>query len=259
MKILITGGGTSEKIDDVRTITNTGTGMLSSLIAERFLESPAVDTLYYVCNRKAIQPDLAQYPDNLKITYADDTLSLESAINKICGSGEIDAVVHCMAVSDYRVRTVSTAHYLAEKIGAQIAQAQDHHNSEEQKIDILEELITSMPSIASSGKLSSKHDNLLVLMEKTPKIISHLRPLLPDAIIVGFKLLSGSDEDKLIDTAYALLESNDLDYVLGNDKSCTSYDEHKGYLIGKDKDYAVLTGKEEIATAIAEAVLSSKK
>jgi phosphopantothenate-cysteine ligase len=257
MKILITGGGTSEKIDDVRTITNTGTGMLSSLIAEKLLESPSVEVLHYVCNQKAILPDLVAHQNKLRITYADDTLSLETAIKEICGDGDIDAVIHCMAVSDYRVKTVSTAHYLAEKIGAQIGQAQDHHNSEEQKIDILEELITSMPSIAGGGKLSSKHDDLLVLMEKTPKIISQLRPLLPKALLIGFKLLSGSDEDKLIDTAYALLETNALDYVLGNDKSNTDYHTHKGYLIGKDKEYKVLSGKEEIAAAIAEIVVES--
>lgn len=36
MRVLITAGGTSEKIDNVRSITNHSTGRLGCLIAEKF-------------------------------------------------------------------------------------------------------------------------------------------------------------------------------------------------------------------------------
>ena len=39
MNILITSGGTSEKIDQVRSITNHSTGQLGKMIAERFLDA----------------------------------------------------------------------------------------------------------------------------------------------------------------------------------------------------------------------------
>ena len=50
MKIVITAGGTSEKIDDVRTITNSSTGRLGYAVGTAFLQQYADETdyLYYV-------------------------------------------------------------------------------------------------------------------------------------------------------------------------------------------------------------------
>ena len=47
MNILITAGGTTETIDGVRSITNTGTGRLGSLIADEFEKSPMINNIYY--------------------------------------------------------------------------------------------------------------------------------------------------------------------------------------------------------------------
>ena len=41
MKIIITAGGTSERIDDVRTITNSSTGRLGLAIGNTFAEKYA--------------------------------------------------------------------------------------------------------------------------------------------------------------------------------------------------------------------------
>ena len=55
MRILITAGGTSEKIDDVRAITNHSTGSLGQAIAKEWLQYPEV-AIDYVTTKTAKQP-----------------------------------------------------------------------------------------------------------------------------------------------------------------------------------------------------------
>ena len=49
--VLVTAGGTSEPIDNIRSITNTGTGALGSLIADAFAKDPQVERIVYVHGR----------------------------------------------------------------------------------------------------------------------------------------------------------------------------------------------------------------
>ena len=56
LNILITAGGTSEPIDNVRVITNLGTGRLGSLIADRFAEEDSVGKIFYVCSSRSVTP-----------------------------------------------------------------------------------------------------------------------------------------------------------------------------------------------------------
>ena len=55
--ILITSGGTSEPIDRIRSITNTSTGTLGSLIAKAFSAADSTENIYYIHGKNAILPD----------------------------------------------------------------------------------------------------------------------------------------------------------------------------------------------------------
>lgn len=57
--IVITAGGTSEKIDEVRVISNFSSGRLGLAIAKCFLESETADIgkIYYMCDRNTVVPD----------------------------------------------------------------------------------------------------------------------------------------------------------------------------------------------------------
>ncbi|MDR2156458.1 MAG: phosphopantothenate--cysteine ligase, partial [Clostridiales Family XIII bacterium] len=112
MNILITAGGTTEKIDEVRSVTNTGTGRLGALIAERFAASDDVSHIFYVCAARSARPK----GEKTEVRVADDTRALERAVRELCADRRIDAVIHGMAVSDYRVRTVSTSKDMARFI-----------------------------------------------------------------------------------------------------------------------------------------------
>lgn len=61
MNIIITAGGTTERIDAVRKITNTGTGKLGSLTAEEFIKQGGsnIEKIFYICEKGTIVPQLA--------------------------------------------------------------------------------------------------------------------------------------------------------------------------------------------------------
>ena len=56
MNIIVTAGGTSEPIDNVRRIANTGTGRLGSLVADELAEADWTGHIFYVCAKDSIRP-----------------------------------------------------------------------------------------------------------------------------------------------------------------------------------------------------------
>ena len=94
MKILITSGGTTEKIDDVRGITNHSTGYLGKEIAELFLAKGHQVTLVTV--KTAVKPEPKE---NLKITEITNVDSLLKSMEPLVK--EHDVLIHSMAISDY--------------------------------------------------------------------------------------------------------------------------------------------------------------
>lgn len=94
MKILITSGGTTEKIDQVRGITNHSTGRLGKQIAERFLAAQHQVTL--VTTASAVKPPKQEGLSTVEIsTVADLIETLEPLVKTH------DVLIHSMAVSDY--------------------------------------------------------------------------------------------------------------------------------------------------------------
>ena len=95
MNILITSGGTSERIDQVRSITNHSTGQLGKMIAEHCLAEGASVTL--LTTAKAVKPDSHE---NLTIKIIEDTEQLLTAMEGLVPAH--DMLIHSMAVSDYK-------------------------------------------------------------------------------------------------------------------------------------------------------------
>lgn len=253
MKVLITSGGTTEKIDNVRSISNTSTGKLGNLIAMAFAALPNVDKIYYLCSKTAVLPQ-SEKVNNL---YVDSVLSLERGIQSIFDRESIDIIVHCMAVSDYRVKSVTSASNLTKSMISQQYKLNDLTDKNGTAM-VLELLGNAESIIGGNGKISSDIDDMLLLMERTPKIISSFQNLSPNSIVVGFKLLDNVSHETLIDTAYGLLVKNKCHFVLANDLQEINENGHVGYLIDKDKNYNRFTTKEEIAAAIVSATMNVK-
>jgi len=228
MKIIITAGGTSERIDDVRTITNSSTGRLGLAIGNTFAEKYAdrIEKIYYLHGLRASYPQ----SDKVKPVAIEGVADLQKALQELLTSEKIDAVIHAMAVSDYVVNEVTTL----DKIRG----TEDLDN----RADL------------SGNKISSDIDDLVIHMKKSPKVISSIKKWAPDTKLVGFKLLSSVPHQELIDVGYHLLQKNDCDFVMANDLSEIGKDRHRGYLIHKDKSYDTMETNEEIADMIARRI-----
>ncbi|MDR1028250.1 MAG: phosphopantothenate--cysteine ligase [Clostridiales Family XIII bacterium] len=246
MNILITAGGTTERIDAVRGITNAGTGALGALIAERFAASNRVARIFHVHGNRAAEPA----HDKITLRRADDTRALERTVTEICSDNRVDAVIHSMAVSDYRVRSVSASRAMGEFVANRIAE----HGGAPDAARIAR-AIAETPSLATGGKIDSGLDDMIVVMERTPKIIAMFRKFSPNAFIVGFKLLVNVSEKTLIDTAYELLKKNDCDCVLANDLRDIGNGKHIGRLLRASGAYTTYDNKEAIAEGIVRATL----
>lgn len=227
MKIIITAGGTSERIDDVRTITNSSTGRLGLAIGTEFSVKygDELEKIYYLHGMRA------SYPEHEKVepVRIEGVKNLQDEIQRLLTSERIDAVIHAMAVSDYTVKEVTTLDRIRGLEGS-----------------------GEMPS---GNKISSNIDDLIIHMKRSPKVIESIKKLSPDSVLVGFKLLSGVTHSELIDTGFKLMNKNDCDFVLANDLSEISHDRHRGYLIHKDKTYDIMETNEEIAAMIASRVM----
>lgn len=94
MKILITSGGTMEKIDDVRVVTNISTGKLGSIIANKFIEHGHDVT--YVAPRTAVMPDSNGFYSFELVTNTDSVLKVMERLVPTA-----DIVIHSAAISDF--------------------------------------------------------------------------------------------------------------------------------------------------------------
>lgn len=247
INILITAGGTSEPIDAVRVISNSSSGRLGSMIADE-LAAREDCQVFYICARDSVRPASPA----VRCVEIKSVADLQAAIARLAGEHNIHAVIHSMAVSDYTVRAVSTAQAVAEQLaslgGGEITQ------------ETLEQAFDAADTRKSGGKLSSKMSSPVMLLTQTPKIIALLRPLMPGAVIVGFKLLSRVSREELLDVAHALLKANGCDFVLANDGSEIRGDAHHAYLIDEDKTVLrEMFTKQEIASQIADTVMREVK
>jgi phosphopantothenate---cysteine ligase (CTP) len=251
LKILITAGGTIEKIDDVRAISNNSTGRLGSAIAEAFLDeldNIYIEKIFYICGQNSVVP-LSDKIDIIRIGGVNELLV---QIERILLTERIDVVIHSMAVSDYAVSSLTTKSNVANTISTCLEQeAEKDYSPLELAVEIVNSAFDRTSTIKSNNKISSDIDDLIIVMKKTPKVIGKIKALQPKTILVGFKLLSNVSLETLIDTGYSLLQKNSCDLVLANDLTQITEDKHVGYLISSEKTFERLETKTQIAKAIA--------
>ena len=217
MNILITSGGTSEKIDRVRSITNHSTGQLGKIIAETFLDKG--DQVTLVTTPKAVRP--AAHP-NLTIVLIENVSELLETLEPLVHTH--DVLIHAMAVSDY------TPVYMT---GLEAVAASP-------------DMTEFLNKTNSESKISSQDDVQVLFLKKTPKIISLVKKWNPDIRLIGFKLLVDVSKEELLETARASLIKNQAEIIVANDLTEISNQEHKAYLVGKD-NVTQAQSKEEIA------------
>ena len=217
MNILITSGGTSEKIDRVRSITNHSTGRLGKIIAETLLDKG--DQVTLVTTPKAVRP--AAHP-NLTIVQIENVAELLESLKPLVHTH--DVLIHAMAVSDY------TPVYMT---GLEAVAASP-------------DMTEFLNKTNSESKISSQDDVQVLFLKKTPKIISLVKKWNPDIRLIGFKLLVNVTKEELLKTARDSLIKNQAEIIVANDLTEISNHGHRAYLVGKDT-VTQAQSKEEIA------------
>ena len=233
--IIVTSGGTEEKIDEVRKITNNSTGKLGSLICEKLLENKDIK-VFYVCSKIAVRP----YPKgNLEIIETEGVYGLKTSIEHLLKNYKIDFFIHTMAVSDYMVDYVSTTQMLAEYIV---------QNSS----DIEKSILENKNKIDVSKKISSSEDNLIIKLKRAPKVISCIKQISPETKLIGFKLLNKVTEEELLEVSTNLLKKNKCELVIGNDSKSFVNGKHKAIFVTSEGRIDRAETKEEIAEKLIQ-------
>lgn len=222
MRILITSGGTTEYIDDVRVLTNISTGKLGAEIANWFLS--AGHEVVFVYGRNSKLPASFWFSENTKrlITIeVKDTADLMDVMRERVP--EVHAVIHAMAVSDFTFNRENPV---------------------------------KLKSSDAEGFIEYMRANI----KKTPKVIAMIKEWNPDVFLVGFKFEVCVPYDEMIDLAYESMDKNGCDMVLANDKEeMIRKKSHIAHLVtGKgetwEEQVRYLDGKKAIAKEILRQV-----
>ncbi len=100
------------------------------------------------------------------------------------------------------------------------------------------------------GKLSSDRPELVLRLRRAPKLVDGLRALAPGALLVGFKLASGLDDDGLVQAAQELRERARLDWVVANSAARLGEADHEALIVAGQGVVQRCRGKEAIARAV---------
>ena len=225
MKILVTSGGTSEKIDRVRSITNHSSGKLGKIITETLLK--AGHEVCLITTLQAVKP--VSHP-NLTIIEIKNTADLLQVMkDKVT---DYQVLIHSMAVSDY------TPVYMTGFDEVQASQ----------------DLTEFLDMKNQETKISSKEDVQVLFLKKNPKIISLVKEWNPKIHLIGFKLLVDVSQEHLIQIARESLEKNQADLIVANDLTQINREQHKAYLVEKNSVQTATT-KQEIADLLLDRIL----
>jgi len=245
LSILVTAGGTIEDIDTVRGITNFSSGRLGAIIADEFTRGGARVT--FLCGEKSLRPEL---PPHEVITIR-NVAGLVKTLEELLGKTPFDCVIHSMAVSDF---TPEYTFSVDDLCAALEIEEEMRVGSRRDLSAMLRAAITKAAQDPDEKKISSKNEQLVVVLGQTPKAIRRIKPIQPGTLLVGFKLLSGADEDDLLAAGYELMDKNRCDLVLANDLGDISSGGHKAILLDTDGIIGRANTKHEIARIIFDNV-----
>lgn len=209
--ILITAGSTRGYLDAVRYITNTSTGRLGSEIALEAMSRGAVVT--YIYGASSLFP-VVQGRNDIKV----------SQLKLI----EIETNNDLIKV-------------LQEKLKNRKFDAVIHAMA----------VADYVPARAKQSKTSSKKEEWLVKLVKTPKVINIIRITWPEAFLVGFKLEVNRTKDEIIKIARRFLTKSKANLIVANDYKYISRNRHIAYMVTGDRKISKpLKSKKAIAKNI---------
>lgn len=214
-QVVVSGGGTSAWIDDVRRVANVSTGRFSAAIAEACLTRQA--RVRHVHALSAVLPFERSAGFNLNAT---DPIAehhrLESLRQTWLAVRDRLELVPLRQgdVADYE-RTLRDALTKSPVDLAFLAMAAADFE----------------PTERLEGKIETPRDALTISFRTAPKVIRSVRDWAPEVFLVGFKLLSGRSETALIRAAEEACVVNRADVTLANDLRLLREGRHTVHLV----------------------------
>ena len=211
-RVLITGGGCVEKIDNVRAITNFSSGKTALLIARVLKALNPAAAVTYLMSERAVQPKIAGAFGKAK-TFGKAEASGKA---KNAGAAARDSVHNFKSCSD--LQKLLRAELSASKYDLLFhAAAVSDYSVQSLAVDGKE---------FKPGKIAkiSGADEVLVKLKKNPKLLSQIPALAKKknkgAVVVGFKLTSNAslpEREAAVQKLFAA--KNPPDFVISNDLS----------------------------------------
>jgi len=217
MKILVTGGGSEEPIDNVRAVCNFSTGRTSAFLADYFAGQG--HEVCEIVSERAVKAEKARL-----LTYK-SFAQLADCLENECRTGSYDLIVHAAAVSDYSPYEL-------------VVDGKTYACGEVSKVPAGAELVVKMkknPKLVDSLKLWSGDKTCVFAF----KLTSNAGP--EDRKLAVEKILSSHQNKNLVP-----------DYVVSNDLSEIKGDLHKFKILNRSLEVA----KEgESLSGLAQAIL----
>ena len=251
--IIIDAGPTNERIDAVMKITNMSTGALGAIVADTLLKTygEEIENIFYVSTKLSYKPK--NQSDKIKFYKVESTDDLIETLEYLFKTYSIDTIVHSAAVGDYKGRYVIRA----EDIIEEIVDTDFSQLTVEEKRENLLNIFKSPKAVCNDDtKISSYEENLMVMLDLTPKVISKIKEFNPNTKLIGFKLLEGVSEDELFNVATKLLKKNKADYIVANLLDRIGNGKHFAMIIDENGILKRCETKSEIATSIVELIFN---
>jgi ADP-ribose pyrophosphatase YjhB (NUDIX family) len=115
--------------------------------------------------------------------------------------------------------------------------------------------VSDYSPVRQSGKMSSSSKTVAIPMTRNPKILTALRAWYgADAVLVGFKLLSGVSREHLVTIAREQIEGAKLDFTVANELSELGGPSHPVMLVTSDCETRLEGSRDDVAGKIAGAL-----
>lgn len=213
---------------------------MGKFIAESLSYACTDAEIFYICSETAEVPDIK----HLTIYRVKGVADLEDVMFDLFQRIQFEIIIQAMAISDYTVANVTCPENIYNTLLEQNIKSPE---------DIKTLFQSESISLSAKQKINSAHDELILVLKKTPKIIGMIREKQPECILVGFKLMVGVTKDALKVKALNLLEENNCDLVFANDlHDIININVHKGILVKANGSHISTTTKQNSAKLIAE-------
>lgn len=232
--IVISSGGTNVYIDDVRCISNFSKWTTWSLIAEEAITNG--HKVEYICSKETIRP----FESALKINLEEDLSSELARLSDF-------AKFYPKAKENLNIVPVRDFYAYHEKILESI-------KNNKTDVVILSMAASDYWPEQVKGKISSDKEELVISMKKLPKIISEIKKVRKDIFLVGFKLLTDSSVDQLIEIAYKSMLRDGQDLAVANIALDKSFSKFVTYIITVEKSIISVPNRADLQKILMKTI-----